>query len=150
MLVMIIIISTCSDPPIEFSISVPNLSELGLSPNKPVVERSVSENEAERQNYRKLQLKMERRIKNREKLLAMKRFSGFLKRPEILGKKLDISCLLKGTEIFLQRLSTAWRRRNPNRNPRRRMMRRPRPTLRMRPRVDGRVTGSPPTRRSPP
>ena len=76
----------CSDPPIEFSISVPNLSELGLSPSKPVVERSVSENEAERQNYRKLQLKMERRIKNREKLLAMKRFSGFLKRPEILGK----------------------------------------------------------------
>ena len=85
MLVMIII-TTCSDPPIEFSISVPNLSELGLSPNKPVVERSVSENEAERQNYRKLQLKMERRIKNREKLMAMKRYSGFLKRPEILGK----------------------------------------------------------------
>ena len=74
-----------SDPPIEFSISVPNLSELGLSPSKPVVERSVSENEAERQNYRKLQLKMERRIKNREKLMAMKRYSGFLKRPEILG-----------------------------------------------------------------
>ena len=65
---------------------MPNLSELGLSPNKPVVERSVSENEAERQNYRKLQLKMERRIKNREKLMAMKRYSGFLKRPEILGK----------------------------------------------------------------
>ena len=30
-------------------------------------------------------IKMERRAKNREKLMAMKRFSGFLKRPEILG-----------------------------------------------------------------
>ena len=69
---------------------MPNLSELGLTPSKPVVERSVSENEAERQNYRKLQLKMERRIKNREKLMAMKRYSGFLKRPEILGIKFDL------------------------------------------------------------
>ena len=51
-----------------------------------LVERSISENEAEKQNYRKLNLlKMERRAKNREKLMAMKRFSGFLKRPEILG-----------------------------------------------------------------
>ena len=71
---------------------MPNLSELGLSPSKPVVERSVSENEAERQNYRKLQLKMERRIKNREKLMAMKRYSGFLKRPEILGSWKCGSC----------------------------------------------------------
>ena len=52
---------------------------------KPTVARSVSENEEERKNYRELQLKMERRIKNREKLMAMKRYSGFLKRPEILG-----------------------------------------------------------------
>lgn len=51
-----------------------------------LVERSVSENENEKQNIKKLnQLKMERRAKNREKLMAMKRFSGFLKRPEILG-----------------------------------------------------------------
>ena len=51
-----------------------------------MVERSISENEAEKQNYTKLNLhKMERRAKNREKLMAMKRFSGFLKRPEILG-----------------------------------------------------------------
>ena len=74
------------DPPIEFSISVPNLSEIDLSLTKPTVARSVSENEEERKNYRELQLKMERRIKNREKLMAMKRFSGFLKRPEILGE----------------------------------------------------------------
>ena len=73
------------DPPIEFSISVPNLSEIDLSLTKPTVARSVSENEEERKNYRELQLKMERRIKNREKLMAMKRYSGFLKRPEILG-----------------------------------------------------------------
>ena len=74
------------DPPIEFSISVPNLSEIDLSLTKPAVARSVSENEEERRNYRELQLKMERRIKNREKLMAMKRYSGFLKRPEILGR----------------------------------------------------------------
>ena len=88
-----------SDPPIEISISVPNLSELGLlggyttlstmtgDHERPddSVERSTSENEAEKQNIKKLnQIKMERRAKNREKLMAMKRFSGFLKRPEIL------------------------------------------------------------------
>ena len=78
---------------------MPNLSELGLSPNKPVVERSVSENEAERQNYRKLQLKMERRIKNREKLMAMKRYSGFLKRPEILGSWIFCFSQVSGTKI---------------------------------------------------
>ena len=51
------------------------------------MERSISENECEKQNIKKLnQIKMERRAKNREKLMAMKRFSGFLKRPEILGK----------------------------------------------------------------
>ena len=78
----------------EISISVPNLSELGLlggyatlsTITKPdIVERSISENESEKQNIKKLnQIKMERRAKNREKLMAMKRFSGFLKRPEIL------------------------------------------------------------------
>ena len=73
------------DPPIEFSISVPNLTEIDLSLSKPSVERSVAENEEEKRNYRKLQLKMERRLKNREKLMAMKRYSGYLKRPEILG-----------------------------------------------------------------
>ena len=51
------------------------------------MERSISENECEKQNIKKLnQIKMERRAKNREKLMAMKRFSGFLKRPEILGR----------------------------------------------------------------
>jgi len=80
------------DPPIEISISVPNLTELGFNLisniTKPdLVERSISENECEKQNIKKLnQIKMERRAKNREKLMAMKRFSGFLKRPEILGK----------------------------------------------------------------
>ena len=50
------------------------------------IESSVSETETERRNYKKLNMiKMERRAKNREKLMAMKRFSGFLKRPEILG-----------------------------------------------------------------
>ena len=53
-----------------------------------VIESSVSETETEMRNYKKLNMiKMERRAKNREKLMAMKRFSGFLKRPEILGKR---------------------------------------------------------------
>ena len=82
-----------TDPPIEISISVPNLSDLGMSLDRTLVtddaltiESSVSETETERRNYKKLNMiKMERRAKNREKLMAMKRFSGFLKRPEILG-----------------------------------------------------------------
>ena len=80
----------------EISISVPNLSDLGLSlgsldrtlvtDDTLTIETSVSETETERRNYKKLNMiKMERRAKNREKLMAMKRFSGFLKRPEILG-----------------------------------------------------------------
>ena len=80
----------------EISISVPNLSDLGLSlgsldrtlvtDDALTIETSVSETETERRNYKKLNMiKMERRAKNREKLMAMKRFSGFLKRPEILG-----------------------------------------------------------------
>ena len=109
---------------------MPNLSELGLSPGKPVVERSVSENEAERENYRKLQLKMERRIKNREKLMAMKRYSGFLKRPEILGSWIFRSSQETKIPICLQRQSIVWRRRNQNKNPRRRMMK-SQPTLEM-------------------
>ena len=44
------------------------------------------ETEEERRNYKKLNMiRTERRAKNREKLMAMKRFSGLLKRPEILG-----------------------------------------------------------------
>ena len=55
-----------------------------------VIESSVSETETEIRNYKKLNMiKMERRAKNREKLMAMKRFSGFLKRPEILGNKMQ-------------------------------------------------------------
>ena len=71
------------EPPIEISISVPNLSE--FSDIIPPVMRSNSENE-DKQNTtnRSLLMKMERRAKNREKLMSMKRYSGFLKRPEIL------------------------------------------------------------------
>lgn len=89
------------DPPIEISISVPNLSDLGLdrslgADDAMVIESSVSETETEMRNYKKLNMiKMERRAKNREKLMAMKRFSGFLKRPEILGKCTMNNCCLK-------------------------------------------------------
>lgn len=69
------------DPPIEISISVPDLTEMCLA--RPPEFRSVSENE-EKEKNRSLRLKMERRAKNREKLMSMKRYSGFLKRPEIL------------------------------------------------------------------
>jgi len=64
--------------PIEISISVPNLSEIKLV--RPPVLRSISNNE----DGRKCRLKFDRRAKNREKLMSMKRYSGFLKRPEIL------------------------------------------------------------------
>ena len=71
------------EPPIEISISVPNLSE--FSEIIPPVLRSNSENEDKQKNTnRSLLMKMERRAKNREKLMSMKRYSGFLKRPEIL------------------------------------------------------------------
>ena len=78
------------DAPIEIAISVPNLSELSLGAEDSLaLESLVSETETERRNYKKLNMiKMERRAKNREKLMAMKRFSGFLKRPEILGNTL--------------------------------------------------------------
>ena len=90
---MIILIQFITDLPIEISISVPNLSDLSMSLDRTLVaddamniETSVSETETETRNYKKLNMiKMERRAKNREKLMAMKRFSGFLKRPEILG-----------------------------------------------------------------
>ena len=127
---------------------MPNLSELGLTPSKPVVERSVSENEAERQNYRKLQLKMERRIKNREKLMAMKRYSGFLKRPEILGNWIFRSSKETKISICLQRLSIVWRRRNQNKNPRRRMMK-SQPTLEMELRAVRRAMENPQSQMSP-
>ena len=68
-------------PPMEISISVPNLSEISLV--RPSVFRSISDNEENEKN-RSLRMKMERRAKNREKLMSMKRYSGFLKRPEIL------------------------------------------------------------------
>ena len=92
-----IIIQFITDPPIEISISVPNLSDLSMSLDRTLVaddamtiETSVSETETETRNYKKLNMiKMERRAKNREKLMAMKRFSGFLKRPEILGNCLE-------------------------------------------------------------
>ena len=77
-----------SDPPMEISISVPNLSELSLALTSTGPSPEAAEAEADgKQNYQKLHLiKAERRAKNREKLMAMKRFSGFLKRPEILGE----------------------------------------------------------------
>ena len=64
--------------PMEISISVPNLSDIQLV--RPPVIRSISNNE----DGRKCRLKFDRRAKNREKLMSMKRYSGFLKRPEIL------------------------------------------------------------------
>ena len=70
----------------EISISVPNLSELSLALTSTGPGPEAVEAEG-KQNYQKLHLiKAERRAKNREKLMAMKRFSGFLKRPEILGE----------------------------------------------------------------
>ena len=69
------------DPPMEISISVPNLSEFSLV--RPPVFRSISDNE-EKKKIQSLRMKMERRAKNREKVMSMKRYSGFLKRPEIL------------------------------------------------------------------
>ena len=70
-----------SEPPMEISISVPNLSELSMA--RPQVLRSISDND-EKEKNKSLRIKMERRAKNREKLMSMKRYSGFLKRPEIL------------------------------------------------------------------
>ncbi|XP_023333595.1 uncharacterized protein LOC111705328 [Eurytemora carolleeae] len=56
---------------------------------RPIIEynRSISENEGVEQRAkeeRALKVKNERRMSNRQKLLAMKRYSGYLKRPEIL------------------------------------------------------------------
>ena len=70
-----------SEPPMDISISVPNLSEISTS--TPQVFRSISDNN-EKEKNKSLRIKMERRAKNREKLMSMKRYSGFLKRPEIL------------------------------------------------------------------
>lgn len=64
--------------PINFSISVPNLSDIKVV--RPPVLRSISDND-ERKHCR---IKFNRRAKNREKLMSMKRYSCFLKRPEIL------------------------------------------------------------------
>ena len=64
--------------PMEISISVPNLSELRIV--RPPVLRSISDND----DRKKCWIKFDRRAKNREKLISMKRYSGFLKRPDIL------------------------------------------------------------------
>ena len=64
--------------PMEISISVPNLSEIRIV--RPPVLRSISDND----DRKKCRIKFDRRAKNREKLMSMKRYSGFLKRPEIL------------------------------------------------------------------
>ena len=64
--------------PMEISISVPNLSEITIV--RPPVLRSISDND----DRRKYLIRFDRRAKNREKLMSMKRYSGFLKRPEIL------------------------------------------------------------------
>jgi hypothetical protein len=66
------------DTPMEISISVPNLSEILIV--RPPVLRSISDND----DRRKCLIKFDRRAENREKLMSMKRYSGFLKRPEIL------------------------------------------------------------------
>ena len=66
------------DTPMEISISVTNLSEILIV--RPPVLRSISDTE----ERRKCLVKFDRRAKNREKLMSMKRYSGFLKRPEIL------------------------------------------------------------------
>ena len=69
------------DAPMEFSISVPNLSETRMG-KPPTFSRSISDNdEKEKTKTAKM---TDRLAKKREKLLSMKRYSGFLKRPEIL------------------------------------------------------------------
>ena len=63
---------------------------------RPPVFRSISDNE-EKKKTQSLRMKMERRAKNREKLMSMKRYSGFLKRPEILETVYSVE--EDGTEI---------------------------------------------------
>jgi len=72
-----------ADPPMEFSISVPNLSETRMG-RAPVFNRSISDNEEKEKERTKTAKMSDRLAKKREKLLSMKRYSGFLKRPEIL------------------------------------------------------------------
>ena len=69
------------DTPMEISISVPNLSDT-MNGKIPVFNRSISDNE-EKEKTKNSKM-TERLAKKREKLLSMKRYSGFLKRPEIL------------------------------------------------------------------
>ena len=69
------------DAPMEFSISVPNLSNT-KNGKTPVFSRSISDNE-EKEKTKNSKM-ADRLAKKREKLLSMKRYSGFLKRPEIL------------------------------------------------------------------
>lgn len=76
------------DGPMEFSISVPNLQETSHLHRNPAFNRSISDTEEKEREASRVSLAAslasERRARNREKLLAMKRYSGFLKRPEIL------------------------------------------------------------------
>ena len=69
------------DTPMEISISVPNLSDT-RNGRIPVFSRSISDNE-EKEKTKNSKM-AERLAKKREKLLSMKRYSGFLKGPEIL------------------------------------------------------------------
>ena len=69
------------DVSIDISISVPNLAETKES-KTPVFSRSISDND-EKEKAKNAKM-TERLAKKREKLLSMKRYSGFLKRPEIL------------------------------------------------------------------
>ena len=69
------------DAPMEFSISVPNLSDT-KNGKTPIISRSSSDND-EKEKIKNSKM-TERLAKKREKLLSMKRYSGFLKRPEIL------------------------------------------------------------------
>ena len=69
------------DTPMDLSISVPNLTDAKNGPNL-AFNRSISDNDdKEKQKNMKV---ADRLAKKREKLLSMKRYSGFLKRPEIL------------------------------------------------------------------
>ena len=70
---------------IEVSISVPCLvsDDVACDVADDVAACDVKKEEQRRSA---VEIKNERRVSNRQKLLAMKRFSGFLKRPEILGE----------------------------------------------------------------
>ena len=70
------------DTVMEISISVPNLSDIRNDSAKALM-RSTSDNEEKEKLKNNIKM-TERLAKKREKLLSMKRYSGYLKRPEIL------------------------------------------------------------------